>query len=1003
MSKEKRVFKQLHLINEFRPAFYTRGIGIAPVAVMICSSLLLLNAPAALAQEKNIYQDTTGKAAHLSTTPAITAKQDHAHALKLARSGELVRAAAILAPYAKQPMAQVLMTGDYLVFLSWAGKQQQAISNFEKLPATFPKNAYLLRNMAKAYYDQKKFTSAASLYANTLRQTPADEEAKKGHVLSLYHAGKLKESDARLNEYLKANPNNLALQSLRPQVLIGSGAYARAWAAQAELLRQKKASSTEQHREWESLIASVPADKREAMTAALKQAASSGKASDVENHILALALQRQFPSVIASYESSSIKPEQLSTYSTYWVGWSYFKADKLKQAEELYRNTLKRAGHDMHTTTGLAYVLGKQKKSKQALKLLAQLPTEQSRMAEVHFARAYVYEQQGDYWAAVKEYDAILAVYPNYRTAKKLKLMAMSALGASSQALGQAAGDSELQAYIRGNMAIDRMQWGEFKQSLSQLEPLLLRRDATGTKFDHIVVLVEDLQMQEAISEFEKLKSKGITPPSWVMNSIGSAYVYLEEWEKALAIYNQQLKADPKMFNARVGKFYSLSELRRWDEAEKLLNALESDVIPAKGGSRYTQDQQMEVVVAHGWFLIDQNMLREADVYFTEFYKKAPANTEIRSGLAHTHYYRGWSRQALREFQTITSMEARDINPGPRVGHALVLNSLAHKEEARNLISKHLARKPKDKHGIRAARELEVDDMRELDAGIVFSHSDDGFDDFFTFAEYIHPATLYTNLLAMVNYRRSSQNGVSAVFHRVGLGFDHTFNSDWYIREMVSMDVSAGREYGSRTDVRYTPTDHWIVNAMFDSFTIGVPLRARVAGITSKQVALDVTYRESERREYGLGASYDFFSDGNRRTAATARFEQELYAKKDWRMRLIVDGYWGNNSLNNALYFNPSSDWSGTGTLMTEQTLWHRYQSIKGYYDRGYIHRLYLTAGAYGQSGFGSSFLGSVRYEQEIDFSDTHHLLWGVTAGQHSYDGVGTTNYSIDALYRWYF
>jgi len=1007
VSTEKRGFKHLHLSNRYGnlPSSDTNAVRIAPFFIIVCTSLLL-HSPTAMAQEKIIYQDVVTTGIQLTndrTQAPSAAKQAHTHALKLARSGEFDRASNILAPYAKTPTEHVLMTGDYLVFLSWTGKHSQATNAFEKLPAAFPKGSYLLRNMATAYYAQRNYKQAASLYEKTLQLTPTDEEAQKGHILSLHRSGNAKESDTRLSAYLKTNPGSLALQSIRPQVLISAGAYARAWTAQANLLRKKGSSSTQQHRAWESLLASVPASKRKAMIAALKNTASSGKASSTENYLLALALHREFPAVINSYETANLKPESLSTYTVYWLGWAYFKTDRLQQAEILYRGALKREPNDLYATTGLAYVLGKQKKAKEAFTILKQLPAAQSNIAEVRFAKAYVYEQQSNYWAAVKEYDAILAVYPNYRAAKKLKLMAMSALGASSQALGQARDDKELQTYIQGNMAIDRMQWGEFKQSLAQLEPLLQRRNAAGSRFDRIVVLVEDKQMQQAIAEYDKLKAKGVKPPYWVMDSVGSAYVYLEEWELALAVYEQELKTNPKLFNARVGKFYSLSELRRWDEAEKVLTALEKDVIPVKGRNRYTQEQQMEVVVAHGWFLIEQNMLREADAYFTDYYNRAPANTEVRSGLAHTHYFRGWPRQALREFQAITSMESRDINPGPRVGHAQVLNALAYKEEARAMINNHRAKKPKDKHGIRVARELAVDEMRELDFGLSFESSSDGFHDFYSFAEYRHPVSLYTNLLATVNYRKSSQNGILARFHRVGLGFDHIFNSDWYLREVVSINGTKGDEFGSQTMVKYTPTDHWIVEAMYDSFTIDVPLRARVAGITSDLASLDVTYRESEWREYGLGGSYSGFSDGNNRIAVTGRFEQGLYAKKDWRLRLIVDGYWGDNSLNNALYFNPSRDWSASATLMTEQTIWHRYESMKGYYDRGFIHRLYLTAGSYGQQGFKETFLGSVRYEQEIDFRDTHHLLWGVTAGRHSYDGLAVTNYSIDALYRWYF
>lgn len=992
VSKMKDYFKHLYLPCVHMTLSGAKGMKTALFATIACASLLPIYSPNVVAQQ----------VAGPQSKSIGSAEQAHKEALKLYRSGEIVKAAQVLAPYAKQP-ENVLIIGDYLAFLIWSGDSLKAISAYEKLPADFPKSPYLLRNMAKAYYDQGSYAQATSLYADTLKQTPLDEEAQKGHVLSLHQDGKTKEANAKLDDYLKASPSSIRLQSIRPQILLGGGDYAKALAIQSDLLRSKGVSSTEQHRAWESLLASVPADKNIAMMKALKEGASSGEVAKVESYIVVLALQRDFPAVISTYASAAIKPESLSTYATYWVGWSYFKLDNLKQSEVLYQNALSREPKDIYATMGLAYVLGKQKKAAEAFKLLDQLTPEVYQMAEIRFVRAYIYEQQNDYWSAIKEYDAILAVYASHPAAKKLKLMAMSALGASSQVLRAAGEDSELQTYIQGNMAINRMQWGELRLSLAQIDPLLKRKEGADSRFDRIFVLVEDQQMKEAISEYENLKAAGVSLPAWTLEEVGSAYVYLEEWEKALDVYGQVLKVNPESFDARIGKFYSFSELRRWDEAEAILVELERDVIPSSGRSSYTADQQLEVVLTRGWFLLERNMLREADAYFTDYYNRAPASTGVRSGLAHTHYYRGWPRQAMREFQTITSMESRNITPGPRIGHAQVLNALAYKEEARDMISSHVAQQPRDKQGNRVAREFAVDEMRELDVGFVSAHSNDGFDDRSIFAEYRHPLTLYTRLLAVMNYRESSQDEVTAKFNRAGLGVEHIFNSDWFLREIVSGGTAEDDKWGSQTNLRYTPTDNWIIDGMYDSFTTDVPLRARATGITSNLTSLGVTYRESEWREYGIGGSVYDFSDGNKRVHYNLRLEQGLLSQNDWRMRLILEGDSGSNSLEGAPYFNPLRDREVSATLMTEQTVWHRYESMKGYYDRGFIHRIYLTVGSYSQQDFDNSSLHSVRYEQEIDFSDTHHLLWGVTAGQHSYDGVGVSNSSIDGLYRWLF
>jgi len=69
-------------------------------------------------------------------------------------------------------------------------------------------------------------------------------------------------------------------------------------------------------------------------------------------------------------------------------------------------------------------------------------------------------------------------------------------------------------------------------------------------------------------------------------------------------------------------------------------------------------------------------------------------------------------------------------------------------------------------------------------------------------------------------------------------------------------------------------------------------------------------------------------------------------------------------------------------------------------YDRSFVQRLYLTLGAYRQSGFSTYAIGSVRYEHDINFSDTHSLMYGVDVSRHIFDGDAVTGYGFNLVWR---
>ncbi len=110
-------------------------------------------------------------------------------------------------------------------------------------------------------------------------------------------------------------------------------------------------------------------------------------------------------------------------------------------------------------------------------------------------------------------------------------------------------------------------------------------------------------------------------------------------------------------------------------------------------------------------------------------------------------------------------------------------------------------------------------------------------------------------------------------------------------------------------------------------------------------------------------------------------------------MRLFLEFYTSSNSREDVPYFNPENDFSISATHRTEH-------DIMRLYNEAFVQRLYLTLGAYKQSGFSSKPIGSLRYEHDVDFSDTHSLLYGINLGRQAFDGEAVTGYGFYLTWR---
>jgi biofilm PGA synthesis protein PgaA len=921
-------------------------------------------------------------------------------AREMVKSGDYKQALSILLPFSSEPMKYPTIYSDYMVILFWDGKADEAIRLFEDLPSSFPRRAYLLRNMAKAYYEKKEFLKAAALYEEVIGQTPLDQEAQKGLVLSLMRDGDLERAIETVDGFLMQAPDSLSLSVIKAEILAKQGRYLEALKLYHLLTSRKDVEAEQIHKLRDDLIASLSADDQKTILNDLRTAAQEGDEKASLDYILVLTLTKNYKGAIQAFEKANLDLDRYPYHVLCWIAWAYFKTGEAKKAEAYYQNILSKNPDYLKANIGLTYCLSVQGQGEKAIRILEELLAADPNNLEIRFARAFANEKGRRFWSAIQEYDRILELSPGNPVARKLRLRAMSDMGATSYALEQASREfpSDVGIYhdIMGDMAVDRIRWGEPKEAINILFPLAERSETPRYKFDYIMALVKNNDMQEAVDVYERLGKEGISVPPWVLEEVAWGYLYLEQPYKALALCDEALRARPDSFDGRMVKFYTLQEIREWNMARQVLDELDREIpeFIGKGKNIRPNWNKLDIALAKGWFLIHEDRLRAAERYFEDLHEKAPAHTGLRNGLAHVYLFRGWPRKALEEFKIIETLEPESFKA--QTGKIMGLNELAFKEQAREEARTLLSTYPKDKEVQKLIRRLEVEEMRELFTDVVVSREDDGTQDARFETKFSQPLSLYTRLYTFLLWQQTRDDNLSSHFRRVGLGIDHILNSSLNLRQQFSVNYDNGGDFGSFSLVNFHPDDYWSLNLAYDSFTTDIPTRARVYDIEANRFDIGIIYRESEWRSYQLSLSRFKFSDGNERGQALLGYEQGLWVKNDWKMRLFLDLYTSRNSRDGAPYFNPENDWSLSATHMTEHTVWRLY-------NRAFVHRLFLTLGNYKQSGFSNDVIGAIRYEQEYEFSDTHALLWGINLTRNVYDGEPVSGSSFHLSYRWSF
>jgi biofilm PGA synthesis protein PgaA len=633
-----------------------------------------------------------------------------------------------------------------------------------------------------------------------------------------------------------------------------------------------------------------------------------------------------------------------------------------------------------------------------------------------------------DDYEALAAHQAVLAREPANRGALLGKVRALARLGAPQLALELAERHPGLlEPAERDAIAADRtahhIRWGAITadtgrgtERFAGIDRALADSEAAGMRaldpaaglssterqlaLDRIGALRERFRMRDAVALYEAMAVRPTGVPAYATSDAASAYLYLEQPEKARDLYRQALAADPANPDTQIGLFYALAESEDHQEALaqiKRTAAATPVYIDAWSPATIRENPAYaRVQSARAMAPLFANRPGEAWERLSTLSGRAPYHMEVRTDYASSMRARGWPRAAEEELRWILAVDPDNSGAlGERAGALLEMRDY---RNARSALAAAQAVAAEDGRVVRAARLLQVHEMRELIVDGTSGRSGGGP---LGTRDYALEARLYSSPLAD-NYRFFAHtynaearynNGVGQI-NRAGAGLEYR-SPLWIASGELAHDLDDSHT-GAAASVAYTPSDYWTFRGAYATRSNETPLQARLAGVNARLGSVEAVWRAHESRSASLSLAQMDFSDGNRRDSVLARWTERVVAGPVYQLEITGALYASNNSLAGAPYFNPSRDFSPTVEFANQWIQWRRY-------TREFRHRVVVGLGSYQQQGFGTGPVASIRYEQEWDADDRLALRYGIGRTQHPYDGVRTTRDFLYASLNWRF
>ncbi|WP_296652920.1 poly-beta-1,6 N-acetyl-D-glucosamine export porin PgaA [Paraburkholderia sp.] len=510
-------------------------------------------------------------------------------------------------------------------------------------------------------------------------------------------------------------------------------------------------------------------------------------------------------------------------------------------------------------------------------------------------------------------------------------------------------------------------------------------------------------RMKDAVAAFESIPPRsGISVEA--LAAVGEAYSYLQEPGKSEQVYRRAIEQETssttdeatrgfqygthtRPIDLREGLFYALTDQDKYTQARQVLEDIRTALPPA--------DQ------VHPWDLANDDYMRYYRLYaqyqiyigqtsagmagLDRLREQVPFSAEVRNAQADATLGASSTRRARDMYSATLTDHPENLEALAGLGRtSLMLDDYANARLINNAFNDTFpengsVRSFKRDYAAYRAPVLSVEFNGEHGNSALADNS-------FSIDTTLYSPPIYDNWRVFAhNFFGHANTDIGNVSRtRTGVGGDFR-KGPLSVTAEATRSIGPAARTGGNGSVAYTFNDYVSANVSVDSDVNTLPWKAYVQHIWGKNAQVAINLTDTDRRSAELSYSATRFSDSNFNQEISGSATQRVFTAANQFVNLSLNLNTSSNTRANTAYFAPARDYTAELVAMHQWAIWRAG-------EKSLVQRIYLSAGAYNERGFGTSAEGGVRLEHAWTFSHDIRLTYGIGGLSHAYDGARETS-----------
>jgi biofilm PGA synthesis protein PgaA len=510
-------------------------------------------------------------------------------------------------------------------------------------------------------------------------------------------------------------------------------------------------------------------------------------------------------------------------------------------------------------------------------------------------------------------------------------------------------------------------------------------------------------RMNAAVTAFETIPPQSAISIE-ALASVGDAYSYLQQPAKSEQVYRRALEqatastpdaatrgfqygTHTRPIELREGLFYALTDQDKYAQAHQVLEDIHASLPPPNQVQAWNQgeDDYMLYYRLLAQYQIYIGQTSEGMASLERLKQQVPFSAEVRNAEADAALGSSQTRHARDMYSANLTDHPDNIEALAGLGRAsLMLDDYANARMIDNAFDETF---PENASVRSFKRDFEAYRAPVLSIEFTGEHGNSVLAD----NEYTIDTTVYSPPIhdnwrvfsdTFFGHANTDIGNVSRT--RTGVGGDYR-NGPLDVTAEATRSIGPDSRSGGNGSVTYAFSDYVSASASVDSDTNLLPFKAYVEHLWGKTAEASFNFTDTDRRSASLSYTATRFSDSNFNQEIAASGTQRVFTTANHFVNVTMNVNTSSNTLANTAYFAPSRDYTGELVAMHQWAIWR-----EG--EKALVQRIYLTAGAYNERGYGTSAEWGARIEHAWTFSHDITLTYGIGVLSHDYDGSRETS-----------